>query len=304
MRGDKKDMSDTRGQGGPPEAGGLRKTGDLSTGDLGEVAQEIRRRTFEAIATSGRGHYGGSLSVSEILAVLYFRVLKLDPEKPKDPERDYFVLSKGHGGPALYTTLALRGYFPYQDLLDGLDQPLSRFPKHIDRLKLDGIEASTGPLGQGLSIGTGMAIRFRQQQLPNRVYVLSGDGECDSGQLWEAVMTASKYCLGNLILIVDRNNLQIDGTCDEIMPTEPLDDRFRAFGWMAMRVDGHDTDQLASAIGEIQEAQRTTPRPAAIVARTVKGKGVSFMENRAEWHSGKISDEQYAQAKRELGVES
>jgi transketolase len=272
--------------------------------DISAVAREIRQKTFEAIAASGRGHYGGSLSVSEILAVLYFDVMNIDPDNPKDPGRDRFILSKGHGGPALYTALALRGYFPYRDLLDGLDKPLSKFPKHIDRLKLDGIEASTGPLGQGLSLGVGMAIRFQQKELPNRVYVLAGDGECDSGQLWEAVMTAAKYCIGNLILIVDRNNLQIDGSCDEIMPTEPLDNRFRAFGWTAMRVDGHDPGQLASAIREIQEAQRRNPKPSAIIAKTVKGKGVSFMENKAEWHSGKISEEQYEQAKRELGVQS
>lgn len=265
------------------------------------AARKIRRMTFEAIAASGRGHYGGSLSISEILAVLYFGVLNIDPENPQDLQRDRFILSKGHGGPALYTTLALRGYFPFQELLEGLDKPLSKFPKHIDRLKLDGIEASTGPLGQGLSIGVGMGIAFQQQGRSNRVYVLSGDGECDSGQMWEAVMSASKYRLGNLILIVDRNNLQIDGTCDEIMPTEPLDARFASFGWNTRRVDGHNTEEIERTIRELHGEQESDSRPAVIIARTVKGRGVSFMENRVEWHSGGISREQYEQAVRELG---
>ncbi|MFO7848893.1 MAG: transketolase [Spirochaetia bacterium] len=269
--------------------------------DIAHTAQKIRRMTFEAIANAGRGHYGGSLSISEILAVLYFKVLNIDPNNPRDEKRDHFILSKGHGGPALYTTLALRGYFPYQELLDGLDKPLSNFPKHIDRLKLDCIEASTGPLGQGLSIGTGMGITVKQQGRPNRVYVLSGDGECDSGQLWEAVMTAAKYRLGNLILIVDRNNLQIDGCCDDIMPTEPLDQRFEAFGWMSRKVDGHNTEEIERAIREIQVDQQKEPKPGVIIANTVKGRGVSFMENKAEWHSGAISEEQYRQAMAELG---
>ena len=268
------------------------------------IAGRIRRLTFEAIATAGSGHYGGSLSISEILAVLYFGVMKIDPENPKDPERDMFVLSKGHGGPALYTTLALRGYFPYRDVLDGLDKPLSKFPKHIDRLKLDGIEASTGPLGQGLSMGCGMAITFLQQGRKNRVYVLASDGECDSGQTWEAVMAAAKYRLGNLVMIVDRNNLQIDGFCDDIMPTDPLDAKFEAFGWMARNVDGHDTEEIESAIRDIEKQQESDRRPGVIIAKTVKGKGVSFMENRAEWHSGKISREQYEQAAAELEEES
>lgn len=268
--------------------------------DTAKTAQRIRRLTFEAIATSGRGHYGGSLSLSEILAVLYFRVMNIDPEKPKSPERDRFILSKGHGGPALYTTLAMRGYFPFQDVLDGLDVPLSNFPKHIDRLKLDGIEASTGPLGQGLSIGTGMGITFRAQGKPNRVYILSGDGECDSGQLWEAAMAAAKYRLGNLILIVDRNNLQIDGGCDEIMPNEPLDARFASFGWMTRNINGHDVDEIETTIREMQKAQESEPKPGVIVAKTVKGRGISFMENRVEWHSGSISREQYEQGIREL----
>ncbi|MFP4178825.1 MAG: transketolase [Sediminispirochaetaceae bacterium] len=269
--------------------------------DISQIAHKIRRMTFEAIATAGRGHYGGSLSISEILAVLYFKVLNIDPANPKDEKRDRFILSKGHGGPALYSTLALRGYFPYQEVLDGLDKPLSNFPKHIDRLKLDCIEASTGPLGQGLSMGCGMGITFLQQGRNNRVYVLGSDGECDSGQQWEAVMTAAKYRLGNLILIIDRNNLQIDGCCDDIMPTDPLDERFEAFGWMSRNVDGHNTEEIETAIREIQEHQQKEAKPGVVIAKTVKGRGVSFMENEAIWHSGSITREQYEQAVEELG---
>ncbi|MFP4267709.1 MAG: transketolase [Spirochaetaceae bacterium] len=269
--------------------------------DISQIAHKIRRMTFEAIATAGRGHYGGSLSISEILAVLYFKVLNIDPANPRDEKRDRFILSKGHGGPALYSTLALRGYFPYQEVLDGLDKPLSNFPKHIDRLKLDCIEASTGPLGQGLSMGCGMGITFLQQGRNNRVYVLGSDGECDSGQQWEAVMTAAKYRLGNLILIIDRNNLQIDGCCDDIMPTDPLDERFEAFGWMSRNVDGHNTEEIETAIREIQEHQQKEAKPGVVIAKTVKGRGVSFMENEAIWHSGSITREQYEQAVEELG---
>ncbi len=265
-----------------------------------QAAKDIRIKTFKAIHNAGGGHFGGSLSVSEILAVLYFSVMRIDPSNPKDPDRDRFIISKGHGGPALYTALALRGYFPYEDVLAGLDKPLSNFPKHVDRLKQEGIEASTGPLGQGLSIGCGMAIRFLQQKKQNRVYVLSGDGECNSGQVWEAAMTAAKYQLNNLILIIDQNNMQIDGPCDDIMPIQPLDAKFRAFGWMVRTVDGHNAEEIESVIREIQELQVDDARPAAIVAKTIKGHGISFMENRPEWHSGKITNDEYEQGIREL----
>lgn len=268
--------------------------------DLSKIAWEIRKKTFQAITEAGGGHYGGSLSISEMLAVLYFGEMNMFPEEPLSPKRDRFILSKGHAGPALYTTLAERGFFPFQDLLEGLDRPLSKFPKHIDRLKLEGIEASTGPLGQGLSIGTGMALTFLQQKKQNRVYVLAGDGECDSGQLWEAVMTAAKYRLANLILFIDRNELQIDGSCGDIMPTDPLDEKFEAFGWITRKVDGHDVGQIRSTVTEIKELQEKDRRPAVIVACTVKGYGISFMENKAQWHSGSITPEQYKAGMAEL----
>ena len=264
--------------------------------ELNDIANKIRLTTFRAIAHAGGGHFGGCLSIAEILAVLYFKVMHIDPQSPDDDNRDRFILSKGHGGPALYTTLALRGYYPVSDL-DQLDKPLSQFPKHIDRLKLKGIEASTGPLGQGLSIASGMAISLKQQRRSNSVYILMSDGECDSGQSWEAAMTAAKYRLDNLLAIVDRNNCQIDGTCAEVMPTEPLWEKFASFGWEPILSDGHDTDALLRAISV---AKRTKDKPSVIIASTIKGRGVSFMENRYEWHSGNVTKEQCELALAEL----
>jgi len=266
---------------------------------LKKIAHNIRLATFNEIANSGYGHYGGSLSISEILAVLYFKFLKVFPEKPLDENRDRFILSKGHAGPALYAAMALRGYYPLEELKN-LDKPLSRFPKHIDRLKLKGIEASTGPLGQGLSLAAGMGISFKQQHRKNKIFIIMGDGECDSGQVWEAAMTAAKYKLDNLISIIDRNNLQIDGTCDEVMPTGSLEKKFSAFGWKTFSAEGHD---ISSLIGSIEKAEKVKDKPSVIVAKTVKGYGVSFMENRPEWHSGGLTEEQYKIAISELGGE-
>jgi len=266
------------------------------TNELDKIAKKIRLTTFKEIAKSGHGHFGGSLSISEILSVLYFKVLKINPKNPEDDDRDRFILSKGHGGPALYSAMALRGFFPVSEL-DNLDKPLSKFPKHIDRLKLKGIEASTGPLGQGLSIACGMGISLKQQRRTNRVYILLGDGECDSGQVWEAAMTASKYKLDNLIAIIDRNNLQIDGFCDEIMPTKPLGEKFASFRWEVFHADGHNVDSLLKVYDLARKVKR---RPSVIIAKTVKGYGVSFMENLAEWHSGGVNEEQYKNAIEEL----
>lgn len=264
--------------------------------ELDKIARKIRLTTFKAIAKSGHGHFGGCLSISEILSVLYFKLLKIDPKNPEDDNRDRFILSKGHGGPALYSAMALRGFFPVSEL-DNLDKPLSKFPKHIDRLKLKGIEASTGPLGQGLSIACGIGISLKQQKRANRVYVLLGDGECNSGQVWEAAMTASKYKLDNLIAIIDRNNLQIDDFCDEVMPTKPLGEKFASFGWEVFHADGHNIDSLLKAYDLARKVKR---RPSVIIAKTVKGYGVSFMENLVEWHSGMVSEEQCKTAIEEL----
>lgn len=286
-----------RRDGDSKDNGGRVMTRQLAT--LREMADRIRRTTFNAITSAGGGHYGGSLSVSEILACLYFDVMRVDPRKPSDPGRDYFVLSKGHAGPALYTTLAIRGYFPERDLSE-IDKPLSRFPKHVDRLKLEGIEVSTGPLGQGFSIACGMAVGLKALGKANRVYALLGDGELDSGQVWEALMTGAKYRLDNLIAIVDRNRCQIDGDTDDVMPLEPLADKFAAFGWSVQEIDGHAIDQILAATSN---AQAEGGRPHIIIARTVKGRGVSFMENRYEWHSGSITEEQARRARVDLGVE-
>ncbi|MCL5069594.1 MAG: transketolase [Actinobacteria bacterium] len=266
---------------------------------LKDIAKDIRLNTFKAIANAGGGHFGGSLSIIEILTVLYFAVMKIDPKNPDDDLRDRFILSKGHGGPALYVTLAQRGYFPLTGL-DSLDKPLSNFPKHVDRLKIKGIEASTGALGQGLSIACGMAISLKQQKKTNSVYIVLGDGELDSGQVWEAAMTASKYCLDNILAIVDRNCLQIDGSTEDVMPLDPLDKKFSGFGWNVYFANGHDIESL---LGAISEAKKSKGKPSVIIAKTVKGCGISFMEGKWEWHSGKINPEQYEDCLAQLGGE-
>jgi len=265
--------------------------------ELKNIARQLRINTFKAITNAGGGHYGGSLSTIEIIAVLYFGIMKIDPKKPDDYGRDRFVLSKGHAGPVLYTALAMRGFFPLSDLKD-LDKPLSNFPKHIDRLKLRGIDVSTGALGQGLSVACGMAISLKQQKKANFVYIVLGDGELDSGQVWEAAMTASKYSLDNLIAIVDRNMLQIDGLTEDIMPIEPLKDKWTAAGWNVSEADGHD---VSSLYGSITGAQKSKGKPNVIIAKTIKGCGISFMEGKWQWHSGSIDEDQYKACLQELG---
>ena len=264
---------------------------------LKEIAKSIRLNTFKAIANAGGGHFGGSLSIIEILTVLYFDIMKIDPNNPDDDNRDRFILSKGHGGPALYTILATRGYFPLSDLKD-LDKPLSNYPKHVDRLKVKGIEVSTGALGQGLSIACGMAISLKQQKRTNYIYILLGDGELDNGQVWEAAMFASKYSLDNILAIVDRNYLQIDGSTEEIMPLDPLDKKFKSFGWKVYYADGHNIESLLTSILQAKKSKGT---PKVVIAKTIKGCGISFMEGKWEWHSGRLSPEQYESCLRELG---
>ena len=256
--------------------------------ELKDKAEQIRLDTFKAIVGAGGGHFGGSLSVIEILTVLYFKVMKIDPKNHDDKDRDRLILSKGHAGPALYTTLATRGYFPLDDLKD-LDKPLSKFPKHVDRLKLKGIDVSSGALGMGLSTACGMAISARQQKKDIYIYVVLGDGEINSGQVWEAAMTASKYKLGNIIAILDRNNCQIDGPSEEIMPMEPLDGKWASFGWKVFSADGHDTDSL---LGAIEKAKENKSSHNIIIADTVKGCGVKLMEGKWQWHSGRITEDE------------
>jgi transketolase len=258
--------------------------------ELEKTVSSIRRTTFKIIAEAGGGHFGGSLSVVDILTVLYFEVMNIDPADPEMEDRDRFILSKGHGGPALYCTLAERGFFP-KNLLSELDKNGGRIPKHVDRLLFpnSGIDASSGALGQGLSVGVGMAISLKRDKRTNRVYVVMGDGECNEGQIWEAAMTAAKYKLDNLTGFVDRNVMQVDGNSNDVMPLEPFADKWAAFGWNTLAVDGHNVSELIDACNK---AKNTKGKPTVIIANTIKGKGVSFMENRFEWHSGSISKEQ------------
>ena len=267
--------------------------------ELQKIAKKIRLNTFKTIANAGGGHYGGSLSVVEILTVLYFHIMNINPDNPEDSERDRFILSKGHAGPTLYTTLAMRGYYPLENLRE-LDKPLSNFPKHIDRLKLKGIDVSTGALGQGLSIACGMAIALKYDKKDNYVYIIMGDGEINSGQVWEAAMTASKYSLNNIIGFIDRNHLQINGSTEEVMPLEPLKDKWVSFGWNVLNANGHDIEALIEAINL---AKQNKKKPNIIIAETIKGCGVSMMEGKWEWHSGKITEEQFKNCIYELGGE-
>jgi len=266
--------------------------------DLQQTAHRIRQITFETIAKAGGGHFGGSLSVVEILTVLYFKVMRIDPQRPEMDERDRFVLSKGHGGPALYVTLAERGFFP-KAWLSELDRAGGRIPKHVDRLKLpgSGIDVSSGALGQGLSVGAGMARAVKMDKRDTRVYVVMGDGECNEGQIWEAAMTAAKYKLDNLMGFVDRNQMQVDGASADVMPLEPFVSKWEAFGWNTLSVDGHDTQALLSAI---DRARATEGKPSVIIANTIKGRGISYMENRPEWHSGSLTEEQLKIGKADL----
>jgi len=248
--------------------------------DLKSLTREMRVDIIRMIEAAGSGHPGGSLSVIDILTVLYWKFLKHDPKKPDWDGRDRLILSKGHACPALYAVMAKRGYFPHEELLTlrKLDSPLQGHP---DRLRLPGIEFSTGSLGQGLSVGLGMAIAAKMDKKNWKTYVILGDGELQEGQNWEAYMAAPKFKLDNLIMILDHNNGQIDGPVDQIMPVESLADKFRAFNWDVQLIDGHD---LAAIEKALVAANNGGGKPQAIIAKTIKGKGVSFMENNIAWH--------------------
>ncbi|MCL6106164.1 MAG: transketolase [Actinobacteria bacterium] len=231
------------------------------------------------VTAAGSGHPGGSLSAADIVAALYFQVLQHNPADPKWPGRDRFILSKGHCAPVLYAALARSGYFPVKDLVN-LRQIDCHLQGHPDMHKTPGVEISSGSLGQGLSVSIGMALAMRLDNLPGRIFTLMGDGESQEGEVWEAAMAASHYKLNNLTAIIDANGLQIDGfTCD-VMNIEPLPEKFAAFGWNTLVIDGNNMEQVVDAL----ERSRTAAGPAAIIARTVKGKGVSYMENNAGWH--------------------
>jgi transketolase len=263
--------------------------------DLSEVANDLRKLVVTTLCRAQAGHPGGSLSAAEILVALYFRVLRIDPADPERDDRDRFVLSKGHAAVAYYAALALRGYFP-ESLLqtyDELDSPLQAHPD----MHCPGVDMSTGSLGQGLSSGLGIALGLRLKRLDARVYVLVGDGELQEGQIWEAAMAAPKFGLDNLVAIVDDNRVQLMGDTCDIMPVEPIAEKWRAFNWEVAEVDGHDAEAVAAACAA---AGRTPARPTVIIARTVKGKGVSFMEGSCAWHAALISEELRDQALAEL----
>lgn len=265
--------------------------------NLKNTAKEVRTNIVTMIHKAQSGHPGGSLSATDILTALYFDELNVDPLNPKWDNRDRFILSKGHVCPVLYTCLAMRGYFP-MDVLGTLRQEGSILQGHPDMKKCPGIDISTGSLGQGLSVGVGMALAAKRDGKDYRVFVLVGDGEAQEGQIYEALATANKYELDNLIIFVDNNNLQNDGTCDEIMPTLSLATKFQAFGLDTYSIDGHDMEEIVNTLGTIKSNK--TNKPKAIICKTVKGKGVSFMENVAMWHGVAPNDEQFARALKDI----
>ena len=265
-------------------------------------------KTLEVVAAKGRllgldmvydcasGHLGGSFSAMDTLAVLYFDVMNVDPQNPANPDRDRFVLSKGHCTPALYPILAQRGFFPEEDLklFRSIDGHLSG---HAEMNHVKGVDMSTGSLGQGISAAVGMALAGKMDKKDYRVYSILGDGEIEEGQVWEAFMAAAKYNLDNLCAVIDVNGLQIDGKTADVMPTEPLDKKMEAFGWNVISVDGHDLAALSAAF---EQAKTVSGKPTVLLAKTVKGKGVSFMENDAGWHGKAPNAEQYEKARAEL----
>lgn len=275
------------------------RNGEVTVADLAKKATVLRRHIITMIAEAGSGHPGGSLSAVEILSALYFKVLRHDPANPGWSERDRFILSKGHAAPVLYAALAESGYFPVEELVT-LRKFGSRLQGHTDSTRLPGVEMSAGSLGQGLSFGIGVALAGRLDRKAYRVYVLLGGGECDEGQVWEAAMAASHYGLDNLIAFVDHNKLQIDGANCDIMNIEPLADRWRAFGWETTEIDGHDLEQVLSAI---DWAHGVKGKPAMIIAHTVKGKGVSFMENQLNFHGKAPTKDEAKRALDQLSLE-
>ncbi len=267
--------------------------------ELQIAACKVRAGIIEGTHAAKAGHPGGSLSSADLFAYLYFKELNVDPSHPKKWDRDRFVLSKGHCAPGLYAALALRGFFPWEDLKT-LRHIGSYLQGHPDMKAIPGVDMSTGSLGQGISAACGMALAAKLQNNPCRVYTLLGDGEIQEGQVWEAMMFAHHYKLDNLCAVIDNNGLQIDGPVDQVMSPYPILDKLRAFGWEAVEIDGHDFDQMEAAFAQ---AKTVEGRPFAIVMKTTKGKGVSFMENQAGWHGKAPNDEQAGTALGELSAE-
>ena len=268
----------------------------MTTKELELRAARGRLLALEMVYRAASGHIGGSLSAMDALTELYFEELRVDPANPQDPERDRFVMSKGHCTPALYAVLALRGYFPQKqlELFRSIDGHMSGHP---DMVNVPGVDMSTGSLGQGLACAGGMALAGKIDGKGYRVYALMGDGEIEEGEIWEAAMAAAKYRLDNLCGIVDVNGLQIDGATADVMPSEPLDAKFAAFGWHVIKADGHDFDSLRAAL---KQARETQGQPSVILMKTTKGKGVSYMENNAGWHGKAPNAEQYEAGRAEL----
>lgn len=271
----------------------------MTNQELAKVANEVRKGVVTAVHVAKSGHPGGSLGAADIMTYLYFEEMNIDPADPHKADRDRFVLSKGHAAPGLYSVLANRGYFPVEEL-ETLRHIGSRLQGHPNMNDTPGIDMSTGSLGQGISAAVGMALAAKHWGDSYRVYTLLGDGECEEGQVWEAAMFAGNHALDNLVAVVDHNGLQIDGTIDEVNSAMPLADKFRAFKWHVIEIaDGNDMAQIEAAFAEAREV---TGAPVAIIAETVKGKGVSFMENQVGWHGKAPNDEQFEQAMAELAA--
>ena len=268
----------------------------LDINKLKEIAKKARRNIIEQVYEANSGHPGSALSCVDILTVLYFNEMNIDPENPKMENRDKLVLSKGHASPALYSILAQRGFFPEEELKEFRNLG-SRLQGHPDIKKLPGVDMSAGSLGQGLSSACGMALASKLKKQTNKVYCILGDGELQEGQIWEAAMTAGHYKLDNLCVIVDNNNLQIDGKIENVMNPYPIDEKFESFGFAVLKADGNNIENLLEVF---QYANRIKKQPVVIIANTVKGKGISFMENKAEWHGKAPNEEEYNIAISEL----
>ncbi len=268
--------------------------------ELKEMARLMRRDIVSMLTESASGHPGGSLSIADIMSVLFFKEMNLDSKNAANPDRDRFVLSKGHAAPALYAALARKGYFPVEELKT-LRKINSRLQGHPNMNDLPGIDMSTGSLGQGVSAAVGMALAGKLDKKDYRVYTILGDGELEEGQVWEASMSAAHYKLDNLTAFIDVNGLQIDGNTTDVMNPCPIDKKFEAFGWNVVVIDGHNYEEI---IGAIEKAKAVKNQPTAIICKTIKGKGVSFMENEASWHGTAPSKEQCEKALKELGGEN
>ncbi|GKU26880.1 transketolase [Clostridium folliculivorans] len=268
--------------------------------ELRQITKTIRKDIITMLTESASGHPGGSLSAADILTTLYFKEMNVDPKNPRKEDRDRFVLSKGHAAPVLYSVLARKGFFPVEEL-KGLRKLGSMLQGHPNMNDVPGVDMSTGSLGQGISAAVGMALAGKLDNKEYRVYTLLGDGELEEGQVWEASMSAAHYKLDNLTAFIDYNGLQIDGDIEKVMNPAPIDEKFLAFGWNVINIDGHDIEEIISAI---DTARNTKGKPTVIVCKTVKGKGVSFMENEAGWHGTAPNKEQCEQALNEIGGEN